>query len=243
MNNIKKEKELNVACSYCGKLFHIKPSYILKNKKHYCSIECNKKDRSEYMSSSGNHQFGLKGSYNSSWKSDEKITNYGYKKIRCINHPFKDCDNFVFEHRLVAEEFLLNAENSISINGKLYLRKDYVVHHIDENKLNNKVENLLIVTKEEHAKIHHPKTNIKKKVEKSLSGFIKKCEICDNEFYTTNKNRKCCSVLCSNMFLNRGTSIVFCSNCGKEFKIKNSRLNKSKNIFCSSNCYFEYRRN
>lgn len=154
-SNYRKNKlDLNVSCSYCGLKFHLKPSKLIKYDKHYCSIECNKKDKSIYMSGEGNHQYGLKGNLNNSWKSDSRITNYGYKKIRYLEHPFADCDGFVLEHRLIAEQYLLNDVNSVCINGKLYLSDKYEVHHVDKNRLNNSKSNLLILTKSEHMSLH-----------------------------------------------------------------------------------------
>jgi len=82
------------------------------------------------------------------------MTNYGYIKIRCLEHPFKDCDGFVFEHRLVAEKYLLNDKNSIEINGKRYLKPEYDVHHLDKNKLNNNLDNLEVITKKKHCELH-----------------------------------------------------------------------------------------
>ena len=145
---------LNTSCAYCGKMFHLKESKLNRYNKHYCSIECNKKDRAEYMLGEGNHQFGIKGELNSSWKSNERITTYGYRKIRCLEHPFKDCDGFVLEHRLVAEQYLLNDTNSIKVDDKKYLSEEYEVHHIDRDRLNNSIDNLLILTKSEHMKLH-----------------------------------------------------------------------------------------
>ena len=150
----KDENYYNCECPICGKKFHLKPYQLKKYKMHYCSIECHKKAKMEYMKGEKNHQYGLKGSKNASWKSDKKITNYGYIKIRCIEHPFKDCDGFVFEHRLIAEKYLLNDENSVEINGKKYLKPEYVVHHIDMNKKNNVPSNLKIMTLEEHTSLH-----------------------------------------------------------------------------------------
>lgn len=164
----KKENYFNCICPICKKKFHLRPYVLKKNKNHYCSKECHRLAKTQYMKGNKNHQYGLKGNKNSSWKSDKKITNYGYLKIRCLDHPFKDCDDFVFEHRLIAEKYLLNNENSIEINGKKYLSQDYTVHHIDENKLNNKLENLQVMTKKEHSKIHALKRAKKmcKKVDK-----------------------------------------------------------------------------
>lgn len=161
-NREKNENYFNCICPICNKKFHVKPYVLAKYKNHYCSLECHKLAKKEYMKGKKNHQYGLKGSKNSSWKSDKKVTNYGYIKVRCLEHPFKDCDGFVFEHRLIAEKYLLNNENSIEINGKKYLKPNYTVHHKDENKINNKPENLEIMTKERHSKIHALKRNKKK---------------------------------------------------------------------------------
>lgn len=106
------------------------------------------------MLGKNNHQYGLKGKLNASWKTNEKITHYGYRKIRVLDHPFRDCDDFVFEHRLVAERFLLTEENSIEIDGKHYLKQEYAVHHKDENKLNNSADNLEVMLKGEHVAFH-----------------------------------------------------------------------------------------
>ena len=35
-----------------------------------------------------------------------------------------------------------------------YLPREYIVHHIDRNKLNNKIENLCLMTPQEHSHIH-----------------------------------------------------------------------------------------
>jgi hypothetical protein len=113
----------------------------------------------------GNHQYGLKGSLNNSWKSDEKISHYGYKQIRSLNHPFKDGDDFVFEHRLVAEKYLLNEENSVMIDGQRYLKKEYHVHHIDFNRLNNDVSNLKVMLAGEHISLHNKLRNQRKSCE------------------------------------------------------------------------------
>ena len=118
-------------------------------------MECEKELKRFQMTGDKNHQYGLKGNLNASWKSDEKISHYGYKLVRHIEHPFANCDGFVFEHRLLAEEYLMTDTESIEINGKKYLRPDLQVHHKDGNKTNNNIDNLMIVTKAEHRRIHN----------------------------------------------------------------------------------------
>ena len=107
------------------------------------------------MTGENNHQYGLVGEKNSSWQSNEKISIYGYRLIRALDHPFVNGDGFVFEHRLVAEKYLLTQENSIEINGKRYLSPEYMVHHKDGNKLNNTPDNLEVLTKAEHTRVHN----------------------------------------------------------------------------------------
>lgn len=144
----------NCICEICGKPIHRKNYQLKKNKHTYCSYDCAKEAKKALYKGEGNHQYGLKGSKNGSWKSDERISYYGYRLIRQLDHPFKNCDDFVFEHRLVAEKFLLNDKNSVEINGKKYLAKDYIVHHLDFNKLNNDVSNLIVMKLSEHCSLH-----------------------------------------------------------------------------------------
>lgn len=162
----------NCECPICKKKFHLKPSALKKSKNHYCSIDCHKKAKEEYMKGANNHQFGLKGDKNSSWKSDRKITNYGYVKIRNLEHPFKDCDGFVLEHRLIAEKYLLDDKNSIEINGKRYLKEEYVVHHIDMNRKNNELSNLKVMTLKEHTSFHSKSRRNKNDIEIERKGSI-----------------------------------------------------------------------
>lgn len=158
-NFIKSHQEPNCICPICGESFHLKPSKKAKDKTHCCSQECLSIMRHNNMLGKNNHQFGLKGKDNPTWKTDEKITHYGYRKIRKLDHPFKDCNGFVFEHRLVAEQYLLTEENSVVIEGKKYLKPEYDVHHKDENRLNNNPSNLQVLTKKEHRTLHNKKNS------------------------------------------------------------------------------------
>lgn len=78
----------------------------------------------------------------------------GYIYERVMSHPFSDEDGWVRQHRLVAEKYLLNNENSVCIDGKMYLAHGYDVHHIDFDKHNNDVSNLMVLTRSEHIKLH-----------------------------------------------------------------------------------------
>ena len=67
----------------------------------------------------------------------------GYRYLRRPHHPAATQHGYVMEHRLVMEEVL----------GRI-LTKDEVVHHKNENKLDNRPDNLAIMTRSEHMKLH-----------------------------------------------------------------------------------------
>lgn len=92
--------------------------------------------------SRGNH-------YN--WKGGI-IFQEGYKYFLNPEHPkSKSKKGYVAEHVLVMEKYL-----------KRFLKNEEVVHHIDENKLNNHIKNLrLFKNRKEHLKFH-AKKRIKK---------------------------------------------------------------------------------
>ena len=168
----------NYECAFCGKPMHVKQSRIDKCIKNYCSKECANKDKKIRYLGKENHQYGLKGNKNSSWKSDERISFYGYKLIRVIDHPFRNCDDFVFEHRIIAEKFLLTDDNSINVNDHKYLKKEYVVHHLDFDRQNNDVSNLMIMLRNEHTSLH-----IKMNKKDDFISYCEKYNLDINEVY------------------------------------------------------------
>lgn len=89
---------------------------------------------------------GIKGMhYKQPIKNGFKITQNGYKWIYKPDHPYVLDKIYVPMHRLVMEEKL----------GR-YLTPNEIVHHIDSNKLNNKISNLLLCTQADHTKLHKP---------------------------------------------------------------------------------------
>jgi len=76
-------------------------------------------------------------------------------KIYCGDHPFQDKDGRYYKHRLVAERHLLNSVNKIVINDKEFLSMDYAVHHIDLDKQNNNIDNLVVLSHSNHTRIHN----------------------------------------------------------------------------------------
>lgn len=153
------EEWLNAKCTVCGKQFHLKPYQLKRTKTHYCSHDCQNIARKQYMKGAGNHQYGLKGELNASWRGGKYTTYYGYIAVKVQGHPFAHSDGVIFEHRLVAEKYLLTEENSVLINGKRYLKPDYVVHHKNHIRNDNRPENLEVMPKGKHSSMHckeHP---------------------------------------------------------------------------------------
>jgi len=192
-SNFRKEQsEKNCICPVCNTPFHVKPYRKNKCTNIFCSMECKKIYDSIKMSGEGNHQYGLKGCLNASWKSDERISTYGYRLIRNIDHPFKNGDDFVFEHRLIVEANMLTPENSVTINNTQYLSPDWDVHHIDFNRLNNKPTNLFPLPTSLHMSFHSRNKDLKNKSNEEKRNrffdFIKKEAMCQGiiqQFFKT----------------------------------------------------------
>lgn len=73
-------------------------------------------------------------------------TKEGYKQIYKPNNPEARDNGYAPEHRIVASKKI----------GR-QLRDNEVVHHRDGNKLNNRPNNLQIMSRSEHWKTHHLK--------------------------------------------------------------------------------------
>lgn len=71
------------------------------------------------------------------------VDHHGYRLVYAPAHPAATRNGYVFEHRLVAERML----------GRL-LRQDEVCHHVNHQRLDNRPENLVAMTRSDHMRLH-----------------------------------------------------------------------------------------
>ena len=84
----------------------------------------------------------LSGSDSHSFQGGKYIDDKGYVKVLRPEHP-KNIRGYIYEHRAVMEEYL----------GRM-LQPWETIHHINEIKVDNRVENLFLCTVPEHSAIH-----------------------------------------------------------------------------------------
>lgn len=87
-----------------------------------------------------------RGAANSNWRGGRRRGGQGqrYWTVYAPEHPAAHKTGVVLEHRLVMEAAL----------GR-YLTEDEVVHHINEDTLDNRIENLRLMSRAEHARLHY----------------------------------------------------------------------------------------
>lgn len=153
----------NMVCPICGKEFHRKPYTLKVNSQKYgitCSKECSRQIRKIAMSGKGNHQYGLRGQDNASFLVGNRISkNNSVQEVMVyVGDWHKNAEHGrVKEHRyLVEKNHELFGDNNFNlIDGWYYLKQGLIVHHIDHNHENNSLDNLCVVTKSEHTRIHN----------------------------------------------------------------------------------------
>ena len=133
-------------CKNCNKIFKVRN--IRKDKAKFCSHKCYwiflklSNPQREHLYKLGLRQ---RGENSPVWKGGTRSGGYEYLRIHSPNHPNKDTQGYVAKHRLVVEE-------NIGRN----LKDKELIHHLDGDKSNNDITNLLLCkNSSEHGNIHY----------------------------------------------------------------------------------------
>lgn len=136
-------------CKACGIEFRV--PLIRKDTATYCSRKC-QSDDPDFKLKSSLAQRGEKSSKYAGGIS-EKSDGYMAEKSWGNLHPV-----YTTQHRVILakriSEFSPGHPFLVEIDGLIRIRPEIHVHHIDRDKLNNEVDNLLAVTASAHIRLH-----------------------------------------------------------------------------------------
>jgi len=152
-NKLPKLREFK--CVICEKIFyrHIAPSEIVQGRGKVCSKEC-KNILNGLSKRKGEFRYCVKCGKEFWVRPSEDRR--GYKRKYCSKkcyQPVEPMEAISYDgykiyngkkvHRIIMEKYL----------GRK-LESDEIVHHINRDKLDNRIENLQVVSRDEHNKIH-----------------------------------------------------------------------------------------
>lgn len=123
-------KRETIICKWCGKSFESLKVWH----RSFCSLAC----KSRYIGK------GFRGNQSSKFKNGYYIGKNGYIYETVFNHPLSDVRGRLLQHRRIVFDYL----------G--YLPQDCIIHHLNGDKLDNRLENLAIWFQGDHLKEHDP---------------------------------------------------------------------------------------
>ncbi|RZN62187.1 MAG: hypothetical protein EF811_03460 [Methanonatronarchaeia archaeon] len=121
--------ELETRCSYCGASFRVHSKLDLEKKEHvFCSKECRREWLSEAMSGEGNHQ----------WRGGASFEPYGTEFNEELKEQIRERDEYC-----------------CVLCGGSSDGRELSVHHIDRDKTNNSMSNLISLCRSCHQLVHN----------------------------------------------------------------------------------------
>lgn len=111
---------------------------------------------------------------------NKRVNHNGYIEIYLPIHHRARGNGYVFEHILIAES---------GIGRKL--KENEIVHHINDDKKDNRLLNLKVMDRGDHTTLH---------AKERRRGSYLKCEMCNKEYYKKTshvKGSKFCSMRCN----------------------------------------------
>ncbi len=153
-------------CKICDKEFYVKPSHLLLGYGKYCSMDCLHESRKtgKFVKC---HVCGK-----DVWKTQKALRNSKSNKFFCNKSCQTKWRNV--EYSGENHHFWKGGENAyrgiliksgVKTQCKMCGNKDFrllVVHHLDTNRKNNKVDNLIWLCQNCHHLVHAHKVKVKK---------------------------------------------------------------------------------
>lgn len=104
-----------------------------------------------------------RGEEHPNWAGGQYITDSGYRYILVNDHP-SSVGGYMAEHRLVVEEWLRNNNPEHQymelVDGLPCLKRDTVIHHRNEVKTDNFIENLVLMNNQSTHLAWHSTTKV-----------------------------------------------------------------------------------
>lgn len=149
-------------------------------------------------------------------KSDRMLNNYRVTYMPKYHRAMtsKNWKGYVYEHIMIAEQ----------MTGR-HLKENEVVHHLDGNRSNNRIENLLVLSRAMHTKLHNWMNNggIFKETK-----YVKRVNSEESKEVRTNSFCKICNITL------QGKQISYCSitcrGIGRRKVIRPSKIQLKKDI-------------
>jgi hypothetical protein len=196
-------------CPVCGHKFFVPLSHA--DRRECCSIRCANKHPDRKHSTRENHYL---------WNGGKTLHTGGYLYVRADGHPYSGNAGYVLEHRVILESRMRKEAPGhrflIDHAGVLYLRPEIEVHHINKDKRDNALENLLACTSGAHQSIHSGKAPMTGETWPEEQGLL-----------SFQPYRVSCT----------------CGTCGASFMKKRSDVERGSGKYCSRDCYNKSRAN